>query len=397
MTNYSSWDSKATALVKEAEEEDAQEKEAADKALGLEGGPKGPPTAKAEAQMKELEGHSEKRKEFVDWSKKREVEWTHKDESEPIRIEGDSVGDMSVKIVGSEGVTYIVPESSQRSSEESDRPRGIVKLTFDKCKRVKVQVLAPLITSSMEICRCEDLTVELVVPMGTIQVDECTSPVVITFAEPDHIGQLYHQNSTGLSVGYGGAEGTVEVIGKAGSVQYFTRMGSSGRSHSLLTDVVRRGEGDFPIGLGSCGDIPGGIITHDEPEGEAPPADEEMRRKADAQRQKANDMFRASDYMQAAAEYTVAMSLDPTCAALYANRAACMMKLGRSEDALADASKCVELDPTNAKGWFRKGVSLQKLEQYPEAIQALLEAEKFEPKNEDIKRGIKFCQFNARR
>merc|ERR1712203_212006 len=106
--------------------------------------------------------------------------------------------------------------------------------------------------------------------------------------------------------------------------------------------------------------------------------------------------FRASDFMQAACEYTLAMQLDPSCAALWANRAACYMKLGQTQEALDDASKCVELDAGNAKGWFRKGACLQQLEKYPEAIQAYLEAEKLEPKNDDIKRGIKFSQFKGR-
>jgi len=37
------------------------------------------------------------------------------------------------------------------------------------------------------------------------------------------------------------------------------------------------------------------------------------------------------------------------------NRAACFIRLGEYENALADASRCVTLEPTNVKGWFRKG------------------------------------------
>lgn len=379
MTNYSSWDAKATALAREAEEQEKKEKEENDKALGLEGGPKGPPTAKAESELKELGGHSEKRKEFIDWSKQREANLTHSPQDDPIILEGDEVKDKAIRLSSSEGVTYVIPEGS-----------GIVKLSFDKCKQVRVQVLGSIITSTIEAFRCADVTFELAVPIGTFQVDEVTSPVVVSFAEQDHVGRIYHQNAPGLSVGFGDVP--AKVVGKSGDIQYSTRMSSEG----LLTDVVRRGEGEFPI------DLPGdrgytNSQNNEQPEPEAAPAAEERRQKAEVKRQAGNEMFRANDFLQAAMEYTAALELDPTAGALYANRAQCWLKIGNHDKALEDAEKCTEVEPSNAKGWFRRGMSLHAMKRYQEAIPSLLEAEKLDPANKQIPEAIKMAQLMARR
>lgn len=388
MTNYSDWDSKAAKLAREADEQEKLEKEENDKALGLEGGPKGPPTAKAESEMKDLGDHSEKRKEFIDWSKAREVSRTHgkqlAERLEPIILEGPDVKDKALKLFDSEDVTYVIPEGS-----------GVVKLSLDKCKRVRIQVLASIITSTIEVVRCEYVTFELAVPIGTFQVDECTSPVLVNFAERDHVGRLYHQNSPGLSVGIGsvGAKASV-VVGKSGEVQHYTRLGCRG---ALLTDFVRRGEGEFPVDL--PGELPGsaGNSSCEQPEPEAAPAAEERKRQAEVKRQAGNEMFRANDYFQAAMEYTSALELDPTISALYANRSQCWLKLGNHEKALEDAVKTTEVDPASAKGWFRKGMSLHAMKRFSEAIPALLVAETFDSSNKQISEAIKMAQLMARR
>lgn len=382
MTNYSAWDSKASALAREADEDEKQEKEANDKALGLEGGPKGPPTAKAEKEMKELGAHSEKRKEFIDWSKSREVPQTHKAQDEPIVLEGEEVKTKALKLIGSEGVTYIVPEEA-----------GLIKLSLEKCKNVKLQILSTILTSSVEVFRCADITFDLAVPVGTFQVDECTKPVIVNFAEKDHVGHLYHQNSPGLSVSFGNE---VHSVGKNEQVQYYTRLGST-TDQPLITNVVRRGEGDFPLDLPGDAKSGGGYSRGDQPEPEAPPAEEERKQKAALKRQSGNEMFRASDFLQAAMEYTAALELDPTMSALYANRAQCWLKLGNHDNALEDSIKTTEVDPSNAKGWFRKGMSLHSMKRYPEAIPAFLEAEKLDPSNKQIQEAIKMAQLMARR
>merc|ERR1711953_1494454 len=96
-------------------------------------------------------------------------------------------------------------------------------------------------------------------------------------------------------------------------------------------------------------------------------------------------------------EYTAALELDDNVGAIWANRLQCWLKLGNNEKALDDAQKCTEVDPSNAKGWFRKGMSLHAMKRYPEAIPALLEAEKIEPSNKQVQDAIKMSQLMTRK
>jgi len=125
-------------------------------------------------------------------------------------------------------------------------------------------------------------------------------------------------------------------------------------------------------------------------------AEKIAKEEAEKKRLAGNDMFRASDFAQAAALYTLCLELDPQQSAVWSNRAQCWLKLGDHEKALEDATKCTEVDPSNPKGWFRKGMSFHAMKRFPEAIPALLEAEKLEPTNKQILDAIKMAQLMAR-
>ena len=101
--------------------------------------------------------------------------------------------------------------------------------------------------------------------------------------------------------------------------------------------------------------------------------------------------FRASDFAQAAALYSLALELCPELASAWANRSQCFLKLGDHEKALADARRCSEVEPENCKGWFRQGVALHALGRYREAIEPLLEAEKLEPSNKQVQDAIRMA------
>mmetsp|Transcript_39211 Transcript_39211/g.79187 ORF Transcript_39211/g.79187 Transcript_39211/m.79187 type:complete len:380 (+) Transcript_39211:90-1229(+) len=372
MTNYSAWDSKADALVKEAEEEEKHEEVENNKVLGLEGGPKGPTTAKAKAEMKDMGRHSNERQDFIDWSKSREVKITHTPQEEPIELSSDGVVGKALRFSESEGVTYILPT-------------GSIKVMLDKCRRVQIRVLGTITTSTVEIYSCDDLEVEFHHPVGTLQVDECTASVSVRFAERDHVGWIYHQNSCGLTVGWGGPGCEVHTVGVAGAVQLITRLNSASAKELFLTDAVRRDESEYPVEP----------QAGEQPEPEAAPSVEERRQRAEQQRQAGNDMFRANDFMQAAVHYTESLQLDPSIGAVWANRAQCWLKLGDHEKSLADAVRCTEVEPANPKGWFRKGLSLHAMKRFPEAIPALLEAEKLGPQNKQVVDAIKMAQMMA--
>lgn len=390
MTNYNKWDSKASALDKELEEDEAREKAENDKACGIEGGLKGPPTAKAEQEREELDGHSNQRKEFIEWHKniENEAQFTHKKEDTAlVELTKEQVEGRSVRIFGSEGVKYIFPEGV-----------GAKKIVIGKCTNCVVQVNCSLPTSTIEIFRCVEVRLELGHPLGTAQVDECTESFQIQYLEHEHVGSIYHQNCPGLAIGWGapGTECSFFSVGQAGAFQLVTRKAQAdGSAEQLATLPVRRGEGDYPIDMpNASGKCP---ARGEEPEQEAAPLAEERKRVAEQKRTKGNEMFRANDFMQAGLEYSQALELDPDCGPVWANRSQCWLKLGDPEKALADAIKCTEVDPTNAKGWFRKGMSLHATKRYGEAIGALLEAEKLDPKNQQIIDAIKMGQLMARK
>lgn len=223
-----------------------------------------------------------------------------------------------------------------------------------------------------------------------MQIDECVSPLRVRFAEYDHIGLFYHTNSPGLSIGWEVVDGVaaeLHNIGQSGDVQLCTRAPAGGEQKELVTTVVQRGEGEFPIEPTDSASSSQGVTTEQA----------DISQKANARRQAGNDMFRASDFMQAAMEYTSSLELDPKVAAVWANRSQCWLKLGDHEKSLADAVKCTELDPSNAKGWFRQGISLHAMNRFPEAIAPLLQAEKLEPNNKQTTDAIRMAQLMARR
>jgi len=375
MTNYSVWDSKATALLRDAEKEDEVEEAQNNQALGLTGAPQGPPTVKADSELQELGNHSNQRKEFIAWSKQREVSICHKSQQQPVELSDPELQSKALRIEGSHDVTYIVPAGSQ-----------IIKLILEQCKDVCIQVAGSILTSTIEACRCEDVDLQLSVPVGTIQVDECVSSLRVHFEEYDHIGRIYHMNSPGFCLAWGNTDAESHNVGKAGSTQLCTRMnGFGGVESALVTVPVQRGEKEFPI-----------EVQSDAQRCDQNQADENYI-KASMRRQAGNEMYRASDFLQAAMEYTATLELDPTMAAVWANRSQCWLKLGEHGKALEDAAKCTELDPANAKGWFRQGISLHALQRYPEAIAPLLQAEKLEPNNKQIPEAVKMAQLMARR
>lgn len=386
MTNYQDWDSKATRLVAEAEHEDKKDKEENDKRLGLNNEPEGPSIAAAKKEMGELADHSERRKDFIKWSNDREVVLTHTAKDTAIELTMDEAKGKAIRLKGCKNVSYVIPEGTT-----------LVKLMIDLSSNVKIQIKGKIITSSIEVYKCEDLDIEMFRSVGCCQVDECKGRVVMRYPDREQLGRIFHQNSPVLHMHWSVQEEPVQV-GVEGCVQLITQ--PTPPSHPgdvLVTTPVSRGEGEFPLDLAIARGSPAHDPYSQQHNPEEPPKPEELKTKAEAKRMEGNDVFRANDFMQAALVYTEALQLDPSVSAVYANRAACWMKLGDHVKALEDARTCTEVDPKNPKGWFRMGMSLHAMKNYPEAIPALLEAEKLEPNNKQVVEAIKMSQLMARR
>ncbi|NXY04463.1 TTC31 protein, partial [Pteruthius melanotis] len=78
-------------------------------------------------------------------------------------------------------------------------------------------------------------------------------------------------------------------------------------------------------------------------------------------------------HTEAVHAFTVALELNPREHRLLGNRSYCLEKLGRYEEALADAEAALVLRPGWPKGSFRKGKALRGLQRYAEAARTFEE------------------------
>ncbi|KAK6935227.1 Tetratricopeptide repeat 1 [Dillenia turbinata] len=112
---------------------------------------------------------------------------------------------------------------------------------------------------------------------------------------------------------------------------------------------------------------------------------------ADEEREKGNECFKQQKYPEAVKHYTEALRRNPKDPRVYSNRAACYTKLGALPEGLKDAEKCIELDPTFAKGYTRKGAIQFFMKEYDKALETYQEGLKHDPKNEELKDGVRRC------
>ncbi|TVU50037.1 hypothetical protein EJB05_01390 [Eragrostis curvula] len=76
-------------------------------------------------------------------------------------------------------------------------------------------------------------------------------------------------------------------------------------------------------------------------------------------------------------------------AKLYSNRSLCKLKMGDGKGALSDANQCRMLRPDWAKACYRQAAAHMLLKDYKQAYDTLLDADKLDPGNDDIKRELR--------
>ncbi|KAL3524333.1 hypothetical protein ACH5RR_017167 [Cinchona calisaya] len=89
--------------------------------------------------------------------------------------------------------------------------------------------------------------------------------------------------------------------------------------------------------------------------------------------------------------YSQAISVSPTTAVLFADRAQANIKLSNFTEAVADANKAIELDPSMAKAYLRKAMACIKLEEYQTAKAALEVGASLAPGDSRFTNLIKEC------
>lgn len=113
-----------------------------------------------------------------------------------------------------------------------------------------------------------------------------------------------------------------------------------------------------------------------------------VNEEAEEHKKKGNEAFKEKKWDEAIKHYNKAITLDPTNAAYYSNRAGAWSSKGSHDSALADANRCLSNDSNFVKGYARKGKAYFDMNQWDEAEAAYKEGLAVDPGNEGCSRGI---------
>uniref|UniRef100_A0A0A9H1R3 Serine/threonine-protein kinase BSK1-like TPR repeats domain-containing protein n=1 Tax=Arundo donax TaxID=35708 RepID=A0A0A9H1R3_ARUDO len=130
-----------------------------------------------------------------------------------------------------------------------------------------------------------------------------------------------------------------------------------------------------------------GIMSHAKLENEKPLNEEHMKVRRSMMKSQADKAFRRKEYAMASKFYTEVINQAPS-STLYSNRSLCKLKLGDGEGALSDAYQCRMIRPDWAKACYRQAAAHMLLKEYKQACDALLDAQKLDPGNEEIEQEL---------
>jgi len=110
--------------------------------------------------------------------------------------------------------------------------------------------------------------------------------------------------------------------------------------------------------------------------------------KSTVHKEKGNEFFRNSQFVEAKGEYDEAIKRNPSDPSIYANRAACFTKLGAFPEGLKDCDEALKLDPKYVKAYTRKGHLLFWMKNYKGALEVYEEGVKLDPQNKELNDGL---------
>ncbi|CAD7930846.1 unnamed protein product [Amoebophrya sp. A25] len=513
MTDFLGWEKKAKQLVEACKDEEEQEKEAADLALGLDGGKtvEGPPVAAAKQQLDDFKTKSEERKNLIDRLSGTEVllvgvvdnrlvgkgkkgsangvgngvggEAQHERSGEAEEEEDDVlVEDITAGDQGTSGTTATTGESNTSPpppgtdkkdenkkatqsatssaknyltlasghiverledkekahfSIECPEPKCVrvqkcenstlrfttktIKFLAENCSNCRFEIDADVMSSSCEIWNCTDCTFVFRVPVQSVQADKCTQ-VTLDWEQQALMQFVVFHNCPALAYAFDGKTQVPVILpGTTGDnaaqdgdsketkteqsldpeLQYVTMLEPKTK-HLITTPVERHSDKQYPTFMNAdkrTSSSGANGSSKDEIIGGANGSSKDQE--AQNFKEQGNQAFKTSDFMQAAAFYTLSLKAKPDTV-VYANRAQCWLKTGEFQKAVDDAEEAIALsNGENAKAYFRLGMAKHGLatsddivkaknakEQcgglFQAALAALGKAEKLDPKNKQI-------------
>ena len=114
-------------------------------------------------------------------------------------------------------------------------------------------------------------------------------------------------------------------------------------------------------------------------------------------KEEGNAAFKAGQYELAVEKYSAALAEDPKAYAVYSNRSAAYLKLGKATAALKDAEACITWKGDFTRGWLRKGQAHEALSQWRDAVEAYRSGLDFDPSNDQLKQAHKAADEAERR
>jgi len=323
-----------------------------------------------------------------------------------------------------------------------------IKVQLEGCERCTFVLDGRNLTETVEVWNCVGCTVALNAKTATVQVDKCRE-LTLAYAQVGHFDRVMHTGARAVRLDFADAPTLATTLeldelqkdhpGMAldeATDQFITRRLGEG-SGALTTELVVRLCNDFPttdrevrefgertrvhadkldeVVEGMLGSSLGKTLTDVEREqmktmmreqSEAASAAQataeqtaEGRHTArvDFKKKEGNARFKEANYQQAAVLYTEAIALDDAQHALFSNRAACFLKLGRYAQAREDAEMCARLAPEFAKGHFRLALALQAEDKFAEACAAFTKTLNLEPNNTAAQAGLNRARMQAER
>ncbi len=384
----------------------------------------------SEAQKKDLEKRNALKEAKKQWDGVQQVE-----ESRKVLISNqinvtDKILDFSVDLEsrrvvalkGNEGCSYTFPEHL-----------SLIKIFIESCKNCTIQLDCSIKTSHVDVSHCENVTLIIGKQViHTIQVDISTN-VSILYKKGLFNDQckLYHSYVRSLKVDYDQEEADAEnrkyleiddfELSRTYNPQFpehHHQYVTTFLNNDFITDLVLRDASGHPttnreieerrkaiesvvlergLDINSV-EVQKALHEYD------PASPQQLGR---IYKDEGNKAFKECDYGQAAVHYTQAIesfelvsveldhqSKELLCAAL-SNRAACSLKLGDHENALADSEACLKIDPNHIKAIFRKGLALHAMGRYREACPVLGKAASMKPKDKEIQAALLFAERKA--
>ncbi|CAD7945624.1 unnamed protein product [Amoebophrya sp. A120] len=352
----------------------------------------------------------------------------------------------------------------ENAKDSTIRFKGKVwKIFVANCENCRIEVDAEVSTSSSEVYNSKDCVLYYRCAMESVQVDACQRvqcywseeaffKYVVSHACADleyyfddklqEVVVVDDEDEVDRGINTSSASTTAEGASASASqdkdpkmqVQYLTAV--EPKTKKLVTMPVQRdAEKEFPVFFGgdqqmqagaggagggvrpATGEVGGGTsnghlhFSGGASNGTTTP--EANRAAALRKKEEGNAAFKTSDFMQAAAFYTLSLEAYPDPVVL-ANRAQCWLKTGEFGKAIKDCEEAITLDEGNPKAWFRQGMARHGLatglekdktaeakssaeREFKLALDCLGKAEKLDPKNKQITDAIGMVSLKMRR